>query len=167
MKKEITMFFIIVITFMVTGWFLGVYLEVEKKELFGLLSKILSAFIALWGILYVQYKIKMREIDARLFEKKASKYHEFISLLFKIQREEIKNEDAKNKLIETREAVYVWGQEKMLIDWKKYEALSAEAVKKGNNDDLFNHIFKMIRSDLGHQDSKDFDYVKTLFKINK
>lgn len=126
-------------------------------------ASIIAGIGAVAAALWTQTRIRKREREARLYDKKLGAYQELVNLYFDIlshnkqQGRSATQRDLQKAMLNCKKAFIMWASADFIREWNQLEVQSDEE-KTHNRSDLertlmFDSILRLIRKDLGHDDS--------------
>ncbi len=122
-----------------------------KAGLIGLLGVFSAALVT-------NYQTKKREISARHFGEKRESYLHIIDLIFDITKAtktnlSLPDDELVQKVMLFKKALIVWGNSDIIEAWNNFEIISEDDVTPEKMLQEMEKILKLIRKDLGHDDS--------------
>ena len=120
-------------------------------------ASIIAASAAVGAALWTQSHIRKREREARLHDKKLNTYTQLVEVLFDViaqQKSGQKTNETRlmRAMLECKKAFVMWASADFILEWTEME----NRAEKGSTEEkvlAFDSILRLMRKDLGHDDS--------------
>ena len=144
----VTIFIVLTVAFATVVWVM-IASDYQSRAI------LLAAIIATASTAFTLSSNKKREIASSHRERKENGYMEYINIFFDvvdIKNPNKKEKELKNKMLEFRKTLLIWGSDETITTWNK---LARSANDPNNRAELLRMSAEMLRSirkDLGHND---------------
>ena len=119
---------------------------------------IIAALAAVFATLWTQRDIKKREREARLHDKKMDAYKGLLDVLFSVLDQQrttkgVNQARLVNAMRECKRRILMWASLEFIQEWTQLEEQSEAPVSDREKVLALDSILRLIRKDLGHDDS--------------
>lgn len=130
-------------------------------------ASIIAGVGAVAAALWTQTRIRKREREARLYDKKLGAYQELVNLYFDMigqnrqqggprnKGRSVTQRDLQKAMMNCKKAFIMWASADFIREWNHLEIQNDEGHHRSDLERtlMFDSILRLIRKDLGHDDS--------------